>query len=56
MAVVEVVDEVGDDDPHAAKPNAPTTIAVTQTAPCFPIFLTPSVSDPPCEERGTGTM
>lgn len=35
MGVVEDVDELGDDDPHAANPRAPNTIATAQTAPCF---------------------
>ena len=38
MAVVEVGDELGDDDPHAANPKAPTTVATAQTALCFPMY------------------
>ena len=44
MAVLEVVvDELGEDDPHAANPRAPTATAPAQTTPCLLMYLTPSV-------------
>jgi hypothetical protein len=45
MAVVEVVDEVGEDDPHAASARADVTIARTQTAALLLICCTASDSE-----------